>query len=176
MAHDSTRAAGVSLEHDLPAIVAGAGAKVDDPVRVRRDRLMVLDDDDRLAGVHQPVEQALQVLHIGQMQPGGGLIENQYPALLGHVGDQLQPLTLTAGEGGQRLTEPEVAEPHLDQTSKDLVRRGNPRIAAPKNASASVITTSAPSGRSTSTQSKLWASANRATAAAVGSPKADLHE
>jgi hypothetical protein len=38
--------------------VAGAGGEVEDPVGVRHDRLVVLDDDDRLAGVDEPVEQA----------------------------------------------------------------------------------------------------------------------
>ena len=38
-----------ALEHDLPAVVAGARAEVDDPVGVRHDRLVVGDDDDRLA-------------------------------------------------------------------------------------------------------------------------------
>src|SRR4051794_8095927 len=41
---------GGALEDDPAAVVAGAGAEVDDPVGVRHDRLVVLDDDDRLAG------------------------------------------------------------------------------------------------------------------------------
>ncbi|HWX87023.1 MAG TPA: hypothetical protein VNX67_02500 [Solirubrobacteraceae bacterium] len=49
---------GRALKDDLPAVVAGAGAEVDDPVGVRHDRLVVGDDDDRLAGVHEPVEPA----------------------------------------------------------------------------------------------------------------------
>ncbi len=47
---------GCTFEDDPAAVVAGAGAEVDDPVGVRHDRLVVLDDDDRLAGVHEPVE------------------------------------------------------------------------------------------------------------------------
>jgi hypothetical protein len=42
---------GSALEDDLAAVVAGAGAKVDDPVGARHDPLVVLDDDDRRAGV-----------------------------------------------------------------------------------------------------------------------------
>jgi hypothetical protein len=37
-------AGGCAREHDPAAVVAGAGAKVDDPVGVRHHRLMVLDD------------------------------------------------------------------------------------------------------------------------------------
>jgi N utilization substance protein B len=44
-------------EDDPAAVVAGAGAEVEDPVGVRHDGEMVLDYDDRLARVDQPVEQ-----------------------------------------------------------------------------------------------------------------------
>src|SRR6266849_5962136 len=47
---------GCAVEDDPAAIVAGAGAEVDEPVGVRHDRLVVLDDNDRLAGVDEPVE------------------------------------------------------------------------------------------------------------------------
>ena len=47
-----------AFEDDAAAVVAGAGAQVDDPVGVRLHGLVVLDDDDRLAGVDQPVQQA----------------------------------------------------------------------------------------------------------------------
>src|SRR6266545_2468403 len=62
---------GGALEDDPAAVVAGAGAQVDDPVGVRHDRLVVLDDDDRLAGVDEPVEQAEQLLDVGEVQAGG---------------------------------------------------------------------------------------------------------
>jgi hypothetical protein len=38
--------------------VSSAGAEVDDPVGARYDREVMLDDDDRRAGVDEPVEQA----------------------------------------------------------------------------------------------------------------------
>ena len=50
-------------------VATGAGAEVDDPVAVRHDRLVVRDDDDRLAGVDEPVKQAEQ-------QVGGRLVED----------------------------------------------------------------------------------------------------
>src|SRR5687767_10795460 len=56
---------GGALEDDLAAVVAGAGAEVDDPVGVGHDRLVVLDDDDRLAGVDEAVEQGEEVLDVG---------------------------------------------------------------------------------------------------------------
>src|SRR5665647_3214719 len=56
---------GCALEDDPAAVVAGAGSEVDDPVGVRHARLVVRDDDDRLAGVDEPVEQAEQLLDVG---------------------------------------------------------------------------------------------------------------
>ena len=83
---------GCALEDDPAAVVARAGAEVNDPVSVRHDRLVVLDDDDRLAGVDEPVEQAKQMLDVGEVQAGGWFVEDVDPALLGHVGGQLKPL------------------------------------------------------------------------------------
>ena len=67
---------GCALEDDPAAVVAGAGAEVDDPVGVRHDRLVVLDDDDRLAGVDEPVEQAEQLLDVGEVETDRGLVED----------------------------------------------------------------------------------------------------
>ena len=55
-----------ALEDNPAAVVAGTGAEVDDPVGVRHDRQVVLDDDDRRAGVNEPVEQAEQLLDVGE--------------------------------------------------------------------------------------------------------------
>jgi hypothetical protein len=65
----SDEVGGCALEDDPAAVVAGAGAEVDDPVGVRHDRLVVLDDDDRLAGVDEPVEQAEQCSTSARWRP-----------------------------------------------------------------------------------------------------------
>src|SRR5437867_2875861 len=76
---------GCALEYDPAAVVAGAGTQVDDPVAVRHDRLVVLDDDDRFAGLDEPVDQAEQVLDVGEVQAGGRLVEDVDAALLAQV-------------------------------------------------------------------------------------------
>src|SRR4029450_13237296 len=68
---------GCALEDDPAAVVAGAGPQVDDPVGVRHDRLVVLDDDTRLARVDDPVEQAEQLLDVGEVQAAGRLVEDE---------------------------------------------------------------------------------------------------
>src|SRR6202035_5215415 len=94
---------GCALEDDPAAVVSGAGAEVDDPVSVCHDRLMVLNDNDRLAGVDDLVEQAEQLLDVGEVEAGGRLVEDVDTALLGHLGGQLKSLPLTAGQRRERL-------------------------------------------------------------------------
>ena len=129
---------GRALEDDPAAVVAGAGAEVDDPVGVRHDRLVVLDDDHRLAGVDQPVEQAEQLVDVGEVEAGGRLVEHVDAALLAHVGGQLEPLPLAAGQRRERLAEAQVAEADVGEPGQDRVRGGRawPRR-RPKNSVAS---------------------------------------
>src|SRR6266566_433384 len=74
---------GCALEDDPAAVVAGPRAEVDDPVGVRHDRLVMLDDDDRLAGVDEPVEQTEQLLNVSEVEAGGRLVQDVDAALLG---------------------------------------------------------------------------------------------
>ena len=63
-----------SLEDDQPAVVAGAGPQINNPVGVRHDRLMMLDDDYRHTGVDQPVKQPEQLLDVGEVQACGRFV------------------------------------------------------------------------------------------------------
>src|SRR5690606_22719151 len=100
-----------ALEDDPAAVVAGAGAEVDDPVGVRHHRLVMFDHDHRGAGDDQPVEQVEWLLHVGEVQAGGGLVEDVDAAGLAHAGRQLEPLPLAPGERGERLAERKIAQP-----------------------------------------------------------------
>ena len=84
---------------------------------------------DRLAGVDEPVEQAEQLLDVGEVQAGGRLVEDVDVALLGHLGGQLEPLPLAAGQRRERLAEREVAEPDVGEPVEDLVRGRRARLA-----------------------------------------------
>jgi hypothetical protein len=77
---------GCALEDDPAAVVAGARAEIDDPVGVRHDRLVMRGDDDRLAGVDEPVEQAEQLLDVGEVEAGGRLVEDVDVALVAQMG------------------------------------------------------------------------------------------
>src|SRR5690606_16084300 len=93
-------------------------AHVDDPVRGLDDVQVVLDDDDRVALVHQPVEDPEQLADVVEVQPGGRLVQHVDGPAGGaslQLGGELDPLRLTAGEGGGGLAEPHVAQADVDQ-------------------------------------------------------------
>jgi hypothetical protein len=94
----ATSAAGGPWKTMRAAVVPGAGAQVDEPVGAGHHREVVLDDDDRLARVDQAVEQGDELRDIGQVQAAGGLVEHVHAALGAHLGRQLEPLPLAAGE------------------------------------------------------------------------------
>jgi len=73
--------------------------------------LVVRDDEDRLAGVDESVEQAEQLLDVGEVEARRRLVEGVDVALLGQLGGQLESLPLATGKARERLAEAEVAEP-----------------------------------------------------------------
>jgi hypothetical protein len=68
----------------------------------------VLDDDHRVARVHQPVELRHEPLHVRRVQPGGGLVEHveRVAALRAlQLGGELDALRLAARQLRGRLAE-----------------------------------------------------------------------
>ncbi len=77
---------------------------------------VVLDDDDRVARVDEPVQDLEQPLDVSEVQPRGGLVEyveGLAGGPLSELARELDPLRLTAREGGRGLAEPDVSEPHV---------------------------------------------------------------
>ena len=66
---------GVPAATTQAAAGAGLGAEVDDPVGRLDHVQVVLDHDDRVAQVHQPVEHVEQLVNVVEVQAGGRLVE-----------------------------------------------------------------------------------------------------
>jgi hypothetical protein len=64
------------LGNDPAAGVAGLGAEIDDPVGLGDQVQVVLDHQDRMAGVDQAVQDADEALDVGHVQADGRLVED----------------------------------------------------------------------------------------------------
>src|SRR6185295_1047100 len=97
------------------------GPEVDYPVGGLDHVEVVLDDQHRVAGVAQAVQDVQQHLDVVEVQAGGGLVEDVERAAgvaLGELERKLDALRFAAREGGCRLPEPHVAEADVDQGRK----------------------------------------------------------
>ena len=71
----------VALRDDAPTACAAFGAQVDDPVGLGDHVEVVLDHDDRVAGIDEPVQHAHQLLDVGHVQTDRRFIEHVERAL-----------------------------------------------------------------------------------------------
>ena len=81
----------------LPAFFAAFRAEIDEPVGAFNDFEIVLDHDDRVARVHQTLKEPNEQRDVVEVQPGGGLLEDEKFAAPG----------LGGGPVGQVPAEPE---------------------------------------------------------------------
>ena len=104
------------MSHHLAAVLAGARAHVDDPVRRPHHRLVVLDDDHRVAQVAQTLQRADQPFVVRWMQSDRRLVADvEHAHQAGpDLGGQPDPLRLATGERGRPAVQREVVEPDLD--------------------------------------------------------------
>jgi hypothetical protein len=75
-----------ALGHDAAAAVAAFGAHVDDPIGRLDDLEVVLDDDDRVAGRDQLLQQFEQLGDVVEVEAGGRLVQNVEGAAGGALG------------------------------------------------------------------------------------------
>ena len=62
-------------EHDFTAAFACARAKIEDAIRFQHDLRIVLDDDERIARIAQPLHHADDAQHVPRMQADRGLVQ-----------------------------------------------------------------------------------------------------
>src|SRR5690606_14315351 len=94
-------------EDDFPAVPAAARSEIDHPVGEVDDVHIVFAHEHGVAGVAQAGAQRDQVLDVGPMQPGGGLVEEVERATLlaaAQLEGELDALRLAAAERVRRLT------------------------------------------------------------------------
>ena len=68
---------GRALGDELAAVFAGFGAEVEDPVGGFDDVEVMLDDEQGVAGVDEFLEDREQAFDVGEVEAGGGLVEDE---------------------------------------------------------------------------------------------------
>ena len=108
---------------DQAAAIPRLGTEVDDVIGALDDFEMVLDHEDGVPLLHQPIEHFHQKRHIVQMQARSGFVEDEERvgfALVRKAFDELEALGFASAENIQRLPESEIAEADLLQHGERL--------------------------------------------------------
>ena len=124
---------------DAAAGLAALGTQIDDPIGGAHHIQIVLDDQQRVAGLDQPPEGAQQFRDVVEVQAGGRFVEQKQRALagcgvgrgarglfrraladgiqphgvLGEMPGELEALRLAARQGRHGLTQPQIIEAHF---------------------------------------------------------------
>ena len=108
---------------DLAAVLAGAGADVDDPVGGPDGVLVVLDHDQGVAEVLEPDQGLDQPVVVALVQADARLVEHVEHAheAGADLGGQPDALRLAAGQRGRGPVEREVVEPDVEQEAQPLL-------------------------------------------------------
>ena len=117
------QAGDVAAVDDLAAVLAGAGADVDDPVGDPDGVLVVLDDDQGVAEVLEPDQGLDQPVVVALVQADRRLVEDVEDAdqAGADLGGQPDPLRLAAGQRAGRPVEREVVEADVEQEVEPLL-------------------------------------------------------
>ena len=93
-----------ALGDDVPAVLPGAGADVEDVVGDPDRVLVVLHDDQGVAHVPKPEQGLDQSLVVTLVEADRGLVEDvEHPDQAGpDLGGEPDPLRLSPGQGGRR--------------------------------------------------------------------------
>ena len=106
-----------AVENDAAAVVACAGADLDDFVGAANDRFFVLDDDDRVAAVAEALDRRGERLDVGRVEADRGFVEDvehvdEAGAERGGEGDALR---FAAAERAEGPVERDVADADVDE-------------------------------------------------------------
>ena len=111
---------GWSLIDELAAVLAGAGAEVDEVVGGGHDGLFVFDDDEGVAFVAQAVHDADEALDVPRMQADGGLVEHKQSACQRRpeASGEVDAFDLAAGERAGVAIKREITEADFVEVGK----------------------------------------------------------
>ena len=108
------------VEDDLAAVLAGAGPDVEQPVGRLHHLRIVLDHDQRIARIAQPLHDADDSTDIACMQADGGLVQHEQGVDQrgAERRGQIDPLHLAAGQRARLAVEIEVPQADVGRDSR----------------------------------------------------------
>ena len=111
---------GRALEHDLAAVLTGAGPHVDDAVGRQHDLRVVLDDEQRVAVVAQAVHHFDHAAHVARMQADRRLVEHEQRVdqRRAERRRQVDALDFATRQRARLTVERQVPEAHADQEAE----------------------------------------------------------
>ena len=114
---------GRALGDDMPAMDAGARPHIDDPIGGADRLLVVLDDDDRVAEVAQPLQGREQAPVVALVQPDRRLVQHvEHPGQArADLRGQPNALALAAGQRAGSARQGQIFEPDILQKAEPLV-------------------------------------------------------
>ena len=100
------------MEDDVSAVLAGAGAYIDEVVGGLHDGLLVLDNDQGVSLVAEAVHDADEAVDVAGVEADGRLVEDEEGSCQGRAeaGGEVDPLDFAAREGAGGAVEGEVGE------------------------------------------------------------------
>ena len=106
--------------HDFAAALAGAGSHVEYAVGGKHDLRLVLDHDERIARIAQPLHHADHAFHVARVQADRRLVEHEerVDERGAERGRQVDALDFAARERARLTVEREIAEAHLHEVGK----------------------------------------------------------
>src|SRR5690606_21295474 len=114
--------------HHHASAGAAFGPHVDHVVGHLDDVQVVLDHQHGVSLVHQALQHADQLLHVVEVQTGGGFVqdvEGTAGAAAAQLAGQLDALGLATAQGGAALAQLHVAQAHVDQVAGPHGRPGD---------------------------------------------------
>ncbi len=113
-----------------PPCSPGPGTDVDQAVGGLHDLRIVLDHDERIAGIAQPLHHADDAPHVARVQTDGRLVEHEQRVDQrgAERGGEIDPLDLAAGQRARLPIEVQVAETDVGQILEPRAHLGEQQI------------------------------------------------
>lgn len=118
---DFTDLLGCALGYELSSPRPSVRSEIDDVVSDLDDVEMMFDDDDRISGIYQAMQQIDKQRHIREVKAGGRLVEHEQRSprdSARELTSELDALGLTARERARGLAERHIAEAHFAERGK----------------------------------------------------------